>query len=74
MKYEPAFPRTGSTADDHDYQIGLTKREYFAAQAMQALLTGKIETIPEDEGKTWGKIISERSVEYADALIKELEK
>lgn len=43
---------------------GLTKREYFAALAMQGLLsTGKYEHFP---------TTAEDSISYADALIKEL--
>ena len=49
---------------------GLTKREYFAALAMQGILTGcysqkDCEEIPSD----W---LSEQSVQYADALIDQL--
>jgi hypothetical protein len=44
-------------------QIGLTKREYFAGLAMQGLCANG--TDPEDLAKI--------SVEYADALLKELE-
>lgn len=73
MKYEPAFPsaqnvivgeyRTGGHA-------GLTKREYFAAMALQGLLSRPIvHGLP--------ITIDERAHEalvYADALIAALEK
>ena len=44
--------------------IGLTKREYFAAMAMQGLLT--------DIRLNDAKVVSFHAVKFADALIKEL--
>lgn len=48
---------------------GLTKREYFAAMAMQGALSSIT-------GGDWASAINvaKRSVEYADALIEELNK
>ena len=46
--------------------IGLTKREYFAAKAMQGLLAS-------DRSWSFGDCV-EYSVRYADALLKELAK
>lgn len=63
MKDEPAFP-TGIEVDG-----GLTKREYFAARAMQGLISTY--TINRD-GHT--KYTAETAVQYADALIAEPEK
>ena len=48
-------------------QVGLTKRELFAAMAMQGLLSGCIAT---SEGET----IFKDAVELADSLLTELEK
>jgi len=74
---EPAFPEMKHIGADEEhgwpisYQGGLTKREYFAARAMQGLLS---------EGKWRGIAASlylklvERSVTISDALIAELEK
>jgi len=45
---------------------GLTKREYFAALAMQSVLSTHGEDYPE--------IIAVRALRYADALINELNK
>jgi hypothetical protein len=45
---------------------GLSKREYFAAMAMQALVTRDVHSIREHA--------AHQSVLYADALIKELNK
>jgi len=58
--------------DDPFGYRGLTKREYFAAMAMQGLLSGKWPlNIP-------GETVSERcainAVSFADALIEELNK
>lgn len=44
---------------------GLTKREYFAAMAIQGILVGRSRFYPP-------KQLSEQAVEYADALIEEL--
>ena len=54
---------------------GLTKREQFAMAAMQGLLSGKngdadlYESAPD-----WVRNVSEASVEFADALLAELER
>jgi hypothetical protein len=56
----PAYP------DNWDAKLpGLTKREYFAAMAMQGLLANAT------MGTTF---VAEDSVSVADALLKELEK
>lgn len=49
------------------YKQGLTKREYFAAMAMQGLIAGAEYAVPLIE-------LAEQSVEIADALINELNK
>jgi hypothetical protein len=60
------YPRNARLLNEVDFNpaIGLTKREYFAAMAMQAVLHdfGDIETV------------SKKSILYADALIEELNK
>lgn len=57
--------------DNHHYIdkrfYGLTKREHFAAMAMQGLLSDSSIKIGMDK-------ICQRSVEYSDALINELNK
>lgn len=67
---EPAFPRA-----TQNMWTGLTKREYFAAMAMQGLLSGL--GFVEKDGQV-GLISHEElakpSVDYADALLAELEK
>lgn len=62
---EPAFPRERNP----NLYPGLTKREYFAAMAMQGIV-GRNDYSPRDEGK-W---IVEISVEIADKLLKQLSK
>jgi hypothetical protein len=51
--------------DGEIYFHGLTKREYFAGMAMQGLISGN---------GTHFSDIPEKSVEFADALLAELEK
>ena len=47
-----------------DAEQGLTKREYFAALAMQGLVDRHINY----------EVVAEYAVEYADALLKELDR
>lgn len=60
-KDNSAYPHNYSVSIQH----GLTKREYFAAMAMQGLLVNS--TVPTI-------LVAEHSVTQADALLKELEK
>lgn len=48
----------------HDLSMGLTKREYFAGLAMQGLVDRHINY----------EVVAEYAVEYADALLKELDR
>ena len=75
MKDEPAFPTTEYISEIPSWshlEGGLTKREYFAAKAMQGFcsLSGddveKYNLRPEN--------VAAMAVSHADALIKELEK
>lgn len=65
----PAFP-LALPHPQSDYAPGLSKREYFAAKAMQGLLScdyvGNV-------GKS-GEEVANMAIEYADALINELNK
>jgi hypothetical protein len=85
--YTAAFPRpwswdtspNGVTMDreePHDAQTGLTKRELFAAMAMQGFLsmlsTGREVTLK--NGFTAAEGIAVSAVECADALLAELAK
>jgi hypothetical protein len=79
MKNDPAFPvdvyEYNSIGDKflQEAHIGLTKREYFAAKAMQALVT-KSHGQDSIGGAKGVPLIAKYAVEFADALIKELEK
>lgn len=67
---DPANPTIGWEITSHGDPVsitdqhGLTKREYFAAMAMQGMLSD-----PERYG-----VIAKGAVKFADALIKELNK
>ncbi len=73
MKNEPAFPINKTINDSEgNFMVavtctGLTKREYFAAAAMQGLLSCGDYFFSE-------KSIVEEAVVFADVLIAELEK
>ena len=57
-----AFPIVTMT----EVSFGLTKKEYFAGLAMQALVTGKNDLMDAD-------IIAEKAVRMANELLKKLE-
>ena len=62
---DPIFPRFVKLGDCSKHDAGLTKREYFAAMAMQGILARV----------SWhADMISNESVKQADALIAELAK
>ncbi len=66
-----AFPLNHSTGDVLIY--GLTKRDYFAAAAMEGLIASGKTLEPHAEGAdTSCPSVASRAIEYADALIKEL--
>jgi hypothetical protein len=76
-KNQPAFPVSYvSTPMGDIYNSfgdglgGVTKREYFAAMAMQGWLAsyGGLQTVPDV------KMVAAKAVELADALLAELEK
>ena len=70
---ESAFARPSSSTSHQD---GLTKREYFAAMAMQGLLTRvpKRHNDEVDLGINESSRIAQESVLMADLLIEELNK
>lgn len=72
MKNDSVYPIIKSGNDTIIKQEGLTKREYFAGLAMQGILAKRF-----DEEGEYPEYISNTvkdAVEYADALLKELEK
>lgn len=71
MKVDPnenAFPVFGEEGRNTFCHYGLTKREYFAAQAMQGMIASN-EWIADTLER-----VSKTAIEYADALIAELNK
>lgn len=67
QKNEPAFPLEQDYAE-HTYHAGLTKREYFAAKAMQAYASSKSYDTYSYE------TIAQYSVKLADRVLEELDK
>jgi hypothetical protein len=63
---QAAFANAGS--DQGPGSMGLTKREYFAAMAMQGILAA-----PKDKFTFHQDHIASMSVRYADELLKQLE-
>lgn len=64
---EAAFPWDDKNGDGSHYHAhaGLTKREYFAAMAMQGMTSNNSITV---------EIVAAWAVQYADALLMEMEK
>ena len=54
--------------------LGLTKREHFAAMAMQGFLSDPSIAEGFNDRENFKQVIVKSSVDYADALLKELEK
>lgn len=79
MKDEPAFPHPEHWhVDDqaiHKLKGGLTKREYFAAMAMQGFCANSfyVDNV-QGHHKKMAVHIAEDAIMCADALIKELER
>lgn len=82
---EPAFPNIGDRVEDTKdgfvftpvHKGGLTKREYFAAMAMQGIISNRElyrGFAKLDTSREIGQIVASASIEYANALIEELEK
>ena len=70
----PAFASVAMSGNDGYQQDGLTKREYFTAMAMQALLSNPNIKRPEQNAnlKNDLKVFASIAVEYADAVLVEL--
>lgn len=65
LNIDPVFPMDLQSVDR--IMPGLTKREYFASMAMQAILIHGRESMDAD-------ILTEEAVDYADLLIEALNK
>jgi len=68
-----AFPLP-KDRDEHPFRNGLTKREYFAAMAMQGLIAAPIAYILNDKKATSIQDMTTVAIECADELLKQLEK
>ncbi|MCT7968967.1 hypothetical protein NG799_21890 [Laspinema sp. D1] len=66
MKEESAFP----CYYDGPFQVGMTKREYFAGLAMQALITAH--GSPSRQHDIYADEITIAATAYADELLKKL--
>lgn len=63
-----------SQIDNDKFMLfGLTKREHFAGLAMQAILSSMYVSEFNGSAVDRNKLLTKRAVDYADALIKELE-
>jgi hypothetical protein len=71
MKTQPNDPVVQSEKWAEAGNDGLTKREYFAAMAMQGLLSFPRDPSNVDKNNVGG-IFAKSAVKFADALIKEL--
>lgn len=78
---QPAFPVTGNMIDGktgYPYSVsseGMTKREYFAAKAMQAFIGSDWREVDGESMKDFNyDTYAEWSVKAADALLAELSK
>ncbi len=66
---KPAFSIGFANEQHHLYEEGLTKREYFAGLAMQAILSN-----PVQHSGVFLNWVAEASLKYADQLLNQLEK
>lgn len=74
---EPAYPTPDCEVSGMASQyLGLTKREYFAAMAMQAWISTyrQVDAKTPDEWAEDPQRIANLSIAYAEALLTELEK
>lgn len=78
MKNDPAFPHSKEWDSANTYRKlsdgGLTKREYFAAMAMQGLSLREYNISNSTNDISAFMSIARASINMADALIEELEK
>jgi hypothetical protein len=72
---EPAYPLEKNISISECF-AGLTKREHFAGLAMQGLLANQTvrDILSGNNGMQVPDLIAEYSLQYADALIEELNK
>jgi hypothetical protein len=76
--HQPINPMPHQNTDgtiQHDVYFGLTKREYFAGLAMQALISNPEIQRPRQNDNLESDLesFSQIAIEYADSLLKELD-
>ena len=85
LKKQPAFPvevstdengnlRGSQTSNFSGYEMGITKLEYFAAKAMQALLSNPewMKVYEKEKYLMQYEIVANVSVEMAEAVLKKI--
>ena len=68
----PAFPNpalANESFQPYCDMSGMTKREWFAGQALPAVYESCVETRSSKEGETWCQMVARESYEMADAMI-----
>lgn len=71
----PAFPTSAyeGIGGEAIFQVGMTLRDYFAAQALMGLIAnnaGEASLQMSYEGNTWGQQIAKNAYDHADAMLK----
>ncbi len=72
----PAFPYQFVANEDSEENRGLSLRDYFAAKAMQGIVTNSsfhdaTFITAQKQGRSVGELIAAVSFEYADAMLSE---
>jgi hypothetical protein len=62
MNNPPAFPSSVDDGETVKYMLGMSMRDYFAAKAMQAIISSHDNTTPD--------FVSGKAYRYADAMLK----
>lgn len=62
---------TGTPQDGGDWQSGMTKREYFAGQALSALRVLAFSNKEQEAGDDYIAMIVRNAYDYADAMVAE---
>ena len=69
-----AFPLPENRDSSHPFGNGLTKREYFAAKAMEGMVGGFMKNkVSLDDIEEPVRICAQWSIKFADELLKQLE-
>lgn len=75
----PAFPHLRRHVNANTYEViaegGMTLRDYFAAKAMQGILSDN--TVTSDPFDDWGEfcaVVAKDAYDFADAMLKAREK